>query len=85
MLDQVEGIVVVVIGGGGWRERDLARGWKRAVVEVLRVLVQGEDAVVEGDAPDAGVRGFAPTEGLAAAEGGVEAEFAEGDGQFAPF
>ncbi|KAI6875777.1 hypothetical protein KC323_g235 [Hortaea werneckii] len=36
----------------------------------------GEDAIVKGHGPDAGVI-LAPSEGLAAAEGGVDAEFGE--------
>ncbi|KAI7165260.1 hypothetical protein KC349_g216 [Hortaea werneckii] len=40
----------------------------------VRGEVKGEDAIVKGHGPDAGVI-LAPSEGLAAAEGGVNAEF----------
>ena len=54
-----------------WQERE---GGRRdgAVVEVIWILLQGEDAVVQRNRPDARVV-LAPSEGLTAAERGVDA------------
>ncbi|KAI7360185.1 hypothetical protein KC320_g181 [Hortaea werneckii] len=48
----------------------------RTPLREVRSEVKGEDAIVKGHGPDAGVI-LAPSEGLAAAEGGADAEFGE--------